>query len=100
MSLPRIKEHLSAIVVRQLPEFIQADYPAFNQFIKAYYQFLEQDQNAQEVLQNMKKYADIDTTIELLIKSFFSNYAAGAPFDLSSDRNIFIKRIKDVKSSS
>jgi hypothetical protein len=99
MSLPRIKEHLSAIVIRQLPEFIQADYPAFNQFIKAYYQFLEQDQNAQEVLQNMKKYADIDTTIELLIKSFFSNYAAGAPFELSSDRNIFIKRIKDFYSS-
>jgi len=99
MSLPRIKEHLSAIVIRQLPEFIQADYPAFNKFIKAYYQFLEQDQNAQEVLQNMRKYADIDTTIELLIKSFFSNYAAGAPFDLSSDRNIFIKRIKDFYSS-
>ena len=36
-----LKNKVSTHIQTQLPEFIQADHPVFNQFIKLYYQFLE-----------------------------------------------------------
>jgi hypothetical protein len=35
----------SLFVSEQVPEFIREEYPLFIQFLKAYYQFLEQDQS-------------------------------------------------------
>ena len=36
-----LKNKLSTHIQHQLPEFIQADHPVFNQFVRTYYQFLE-----------------------------------------------------------
>jgi hypothetical protein len=40
----------SLFVSEQVPEFIREEYPLFIQFLKAYYQFLEQDQSTLPVL--------------------------------------------------
>ena len=52
----RIQNKLSILIEDQLPDFIQSDYDMFVKFLKAYYEFLEQNNQAQEVLQNINKY--------------------------------------------
>ena len=76
----RIQNRLSVLIENQLPEFIQTDYGMFVTFIKAYYEFLEQNNQAQELLQDITKYADIDTTSEDMISKFLNNYA----YDISA----------------
>ena len=68
----------------------------FNKFLDAYYRFLESNGNAQEVIQNIKLYTDIDTTIDNLLSNFFVNYASNIPFNLITDKRTFIKRVKDL----
>jgi len=50
MTTTRIKEKVSQLVNSQLPEFIRSDYTTFVAFLEYYYQFLEQDQNAHELV--------------------------------------------------
>lgn len=97
--MPQLTNKLSAIVTSQIPEFIRGDNEAFSEFIKAYYKFLELEKNSQELIQNLKKYADIDETIASLIDRFFDMYGTGVPSNISADVSIFIKRIKDLYTS-
>jgi len=93
-----IKNRLSLLVETQLPEFVQTDYGMFITFIKAYYEFLEQRNEAQELLQNITKYADIDQTSSFLIDKFFENYAYDITKTSLSDNTFLIKKIRDIYS--
>lgn len=59
------KINLSTIVSRQIPEFIRDDYPAFVDFIKAYYEYLDQNES-----RSIESYRDIDETLEEFIANF------------------------------
>ena len=59
------KINLSTIVSRQVPEFIRDDYPAFVEFIKAYYAYLDQTEN-----RSIESYRDVDQTLESFISKF------------------------------
>ena len=65
MSTSRIKDKVSELVNSQLPEFIRSDYTTFVAFLQYYYKFLEQDQEALELVQNARKYSDIDQTADI-----------------------------------
>jgi hypothetical protein len=68
----------------------------FVKFLKAYYQFLEQDQYPQELLQNARDYADTEKTIDSLLESFFKNYANDIPRNLATDKRTFLKHVRDI----
>ncbi len=99
MSTTRIKEKISAIVSSQLPEFVQNDFPTFVAFIEAYYRFLEQDQNALELVQNAKSYNNIDETTESFVQFFLKTYADRLPSDILVNKRFLVKRIKDLYES-
>jgi hypothetical protein len=70
----------------------------FITFIKAYYEFLEQNTQAQELLQNISKYADIDETSEEMISLFLKNYAYNLSPSTKSDTRFLIKKIREIYS--
>lgn len=94
----RIQNRLSILVEDQLPDFIQSDYGMFVTFIKAYYEFLEQNNQAQEILQDISKYADIDETTENLVTRFIQNYANDLTVSSSANNRLLIKRIREIYS--
>jgi hypothetical protein len=93
MSTTRIKEKISTLVGSQLPEFIQNDYTTFVAFLEAYYKFLEQDQGAFELIQNARKYSDIDQTTEAFVKYFVKNYADLIPDSVLANKKLLVKRV-------
>jgi hypothetical protein len=95
----RIEERISARVSSQLPEFIRADYPTFVTFLERYYEYLEQDTYAQELLQNATKYRDIDSTIDSLINVFLQNYGPGLPLEIITNKKVVIKYLRDFFKS-
>lgn len=99
MATTRIKEKLSTLVANQLPEHIRSEYTTFVTFLEAYYQYLEQDQYAHELIQNARSYADIDRTIDSFIEYFIKEYCSNIPRELSTDKRFLIKQIKDLYNS-
>lgn len=92
----KIQSKLSSIVPSQLPDFVQEEYSQFVNFLKAYYQFLEVDRGAQELLSSIRQYNDIDKTSSDLVEKFLSTYAYGYnPSDIT-DNKFVIKKIRDI----
>ena len=99
MATTRIRDKISTLVKNQLPEFIRSDYSLFVTFIEAYYQFLEQDQGALELVQNAKSYNDIDVTAESFVNYFLANYAQNIPHSVLTNKRLIIKRVRDLYES-
>jgi hypothetical protein len=96
MATTRITEKISRLVSSQLPEFIRSDYTTFVAFLEYYYKFLEQDQGALEIVQNARKYSDIDQTADSFVNYFLTNYANDLPVSLLVDKPLLIKKIKGL----
>lgn len=84
------KVKISAIVESQFPGFMREDYGTFVSFVKAYYEFLENDQGS-----DLKTIRDLDTTLEEYIKYFKREYASNIPNILSNERFV-LSNIKSV----
>ena len=87
MSITRPK--VSSIVASQLPEFIRDEYQTFVDFLKAYYEFLENTQEDPVTLR------DIDTTLDSFITYFKSELSQKLPYS-TVDERFLITRIKDL----
>lgn len=94
-----IQNKISSIVASQIPENIRNTYPTFVKFIEYYYQFLEQDRGAYEIVQHAKNYLDIDRTSSDFVNYFINNYASDISQISEIDKSILIKRIKDLYES-
>lgn len=91
--------NLSALVTQQLPSFIREDFPKFNSFVKAYYAFMEENNQVNEVLGNIKDKRDIDKTTSDFIDFFFNEFMPNVPKDILSDKTLFLKHVKDLYTS-
>lgn len=88
----------SLLVNRQLPEFVRDEYPLFQTFLEAYYEFLENEQGTQnnDVLNQAKKLkniSDVDASIADFEASFFNNFASLIPRDVEVSKDFLIKNI-------
>lgn len=85
-----MRNKISTLVSRQLPEFVREDYPTFVAFVEAYYEFLEQ----QGV--DLAKVRDIDETLDEFIVQFKKEVAHNLPL-LSPEHNerFILANIKD-----
>lgn len=95
-SADQIKNRISSVVKHHLPEFIRSDYSLFVYFLEAYYKFLEQDYSPQEIIQDIRTYADIDKTSSAFLYYFLQNYAKDLPLEVLADKRLLIKRLSDL----
>ncbi len=65
-----IKRRISALVDKQLPDFISAEYPKFSAFLQKYYEQLELRGQPLDIIQNLTQYSDIDTYEKGLLSEF------------------------------
>jgi hypothetical protein len=96
MATTRLTEKISQLVSGQLPEFLRNDYPLFVSLIEAYYRYLEQDQQALELVQNALSYNDIDRTASSFVQYFLKNYASNIPLTAQLNKKLLVKRINDL----
>ena len=106
MSQETANNKLSTIVENSIPFFIREENPAFEVFLKKYYEFMEQPSanlasgQPIERLMNFRKNLDIDETTDpafddLLYASFMKNF----PQTVIADKTIILKNIKDFYRS-
>ena len=88
----------SVLVNRQIPEYIREEYPAFINFVEAYYEFLETKQSSANndlitSAKNLKTNFDVDASIDQFEDNFFNTYANLLPRDVRVDKATLIKNV-------
>jgi hypothetical protein len=90
-----LDKKLSELVPQQLPDYVSEFYPLFVIFVVKYYEWMEQQGNAQNIIQNIILNADIDTTASSLAVKFLSSYVPGMPQASAADQSFLVKHFRD-----
>jgi len=88
----------SILINQQLPQFIREEYPLFQSFLEAYYEFLEKkDGDKKNDLisksKSIRDLPDVDISIDEFEDEFFNTYANLFPKDVSVDKEFLIKHV-------
>ena len=98
----------SLLVQGQVPEFVREDYPKFISFIKAYYEFLENEQivdgvseknNLTEILKRLRYIGDIDSSLDLFEDQFYNTFLPLLPKDTVVDKAFLVKNVLPLYQS-
>lgn len=96
------KNSLAYLIANQVPDYIRAEFPQFVLFLEKYYEFLDQDGEANNVLLNASSFSDVNNTLDVFIPSFREQYLQMFPKDsLITDRRLikFIREFYEAKGS-
>lgn len=77
----------SNLIVNQVPAFINRDHELFRRFVEAYYEWMEQYQNAFGIIDAFTELTDIDETLGLFFGEFRAMYLQNFPSQLATDEN-------------
>ena len=80
---------VSSLLPKQVPEFVREDYATFIDFLKAYYEFLDQNYDPE-----ITKLRDLDTTLDSFIDQFKNELAHNVPYTVVNER-FLLEKIKD-----
>ena len=95
----QITKAVSPFIESQLPEFIRESNPNFVAFLKAYYEWLEQQPSSNVAVVTQSKsllsYNDVDTTTDEFIQYFINEFLPYFPNDVALDERKLIKAARN-----
>ena len=94
--------HLTSLLVAsQLPEFVRDDpqYANFVLFLKAYYEWLEQEKQITDRTKNLLNYRNIDKTPDEFVDYFYNDFLSYFPKDILADKTKVVKIAKELYKS-
>lgn len=94
-----IERKISNLVQSQFPAFYNEEGPVFIQFVKAYYEWLEEEGNPLYYSRRFLEFRDIDDTIDDFLFYFQKKYLYGIPFDVIINKKLLLKHVLDVYRS-
>lgn len=97
--MSHVVDNISTFVQGQFPAFYQEEGQEFIAFVKAYYEWLEQEDNTIHVGRNLLDYQNVDLTSAAFLDRFKKTYLNGIPQQLSADPKLTIKNIFDFYRS-
>lgn len=86
---------ISPLIASQFPNIYLEEGPNLVAFIKAYYEWMEQEGNVGYMIRSIQEYRDLDTTLNEFLSYFQNDYLAGLPSNILSDKTLLIKHIKE-----
>ena len=91
----------SLLVSTQLPEYIRDDpaYANFRLFLKAYYEWMEQNNNVTDRTKNLLNYKNIDKTPDEFVDYFYNDFLSYFPKDILADKVKVTKIAKELYRS-
>ena len=96
------KNSLAYLIANQVPDYVRDEFPQFVLFLEKYYDFLDQDGEANNILLNAGSFSDINKTLDTFLPSFREQYLQMFPQDsLVEDRRLikFIREFYEAKGS-
>lgn len=85
------------LVESQIPQYIRENNPLLTKFMQYYYEFVE-NSRIQEIIQEIKKFNDIDQVDEEFLENFFEEFRT-LPKSIAADKRLVAKFIYDLYKS-
>ena len=82
-------------VAHQVPNYVQANYPAFVEFVQAYYDWLKNEYSPYSI----ENIINLDETPDEFLTYFKRQLARDIPEDIHFSKKLFYQRIKDLYSA-
>lgn len=92
--LPGDKKLTNIILDRSLPDFIRENYPLFESFLAAYYEWLQLPKQPNDIVEGLREYRDIDRTITEFVDFFRHEFLVDIPTNVLADKRLLVKQIK------
>ena len=94
---PTLDERISVRVEGQLPAFVKQDHETFIAFMEAYYEYMEQEGKAHEIIGNLRSYNNLDETTDEFLDYFKKQFAEDIPETVfqNSNKPFVLKHIRD-----
>lgn len=86
-----ITRNISQLVKNQFPAFYQEEGEMFIAFVKAYYEWLESNNQVLYHSRRLTDYKDIDSTIDDFILDFKNKFLVDVQFNVATNKRLFIK---------
>ena len=94
-----IVPNISPLIESQFPSFYKEDGQTFITFVKTYYEWLEQANNAIYHSRRLLEYRDVDQTVESFLVYFKEETLKNIQFDIATNKRLFIKNALDFYRS-
>lgn len=97
--MAEVQAFISPFIEKQFPAFYREEGPQFIEFVKLYYEWLEQSDNIIGKTRQLLNYRDIDRTIEDFIVYFKEENLKNIQFTTESNPRLFVKNSVDFYRS-
>lgn len=94
-----IHDKIAFLIEEQFPDFYHEDGPNLIDFVKAYFEFLEEHDKTTEVARNMFTERDVDTATDEFIEHFRAKYLNHVPKISTVEDALLIKNIQSIYKS-
>lgn len=93
------ENHVENLITSQFPNVYKEFGGTFIDFVKAYYAWLELENNPINMSRSLMSYRDVDTTPEAFLLFFKNKYLNNIQFTTASNKRLFIKNSLDFYRS-
>jgi hypothetical protein len=90
-----LESWISTRVKAQIPSHFRDTHPLFVALLEAYYEFVEQENEAVYSAKNLLDYRDIDTTLDSFLEHFYREFLSLIPRNTRVDRALLLKHARD-----
>lgn len=97
--MKELEKFISPFIADQFPSIYKEEGPLFIAFVKAYFEWLESQNQVLYDSRRLLEYRDIDKTVDVFIDEFKKKYMFPIPEDISGDKRLLQKHIKEVYGS-
>lgn len=94
-----IEKNISQFIESQFPSLYREEGPILIEFVKSYFEWLEETNNISYKARRLFEYRDLDNTLDEYIVYFKNKYAANLPLDTLVDKKLLLKNIQDLYKS-
>lgn len=91
-----LHDKVSPLIDSQFPSFYREEGPLFVEFVRSYYEWLEQSGNPLYHSRHLLDYADIDSTLDSFLPYYQTKYLPGTPTTNIVSRRELIKHSSDI----
>ena len=90
---------ISSQIESQFPGFVREEGPQFVAFLKAYFEYMEQEGNPVDVVRSARDNQDIDRTVESFVEYFRKEFMINIPSSTLADKRLLAKHIREFYRS-
>ena len=94
-----IYKKLSTQIESQFPGFIREEGPQFVAFLKAYFEYMEQNGKALNSARSLADIQDVDRTLNSFVEYFRREFMPNIPKDVIVDQRLLVKHIREFYRS-